>query len=379
VSDLILSEIVTELWFTLLIMFFGSYLSYFVYLKRKSTAPWKLNIDSTFMPPVTILLPAHNEEKFIQLKLENLKEVDYPEEKMEVIFIDDASTDRTLEIVEKFKHENPDLDLKILPQPKRRGKANGLNVALKKYTRNNLVVVTDADTFWPKNILSRVLPYMSDETVGAISGVAESKGDIRSWVADAEKNYLSLMFFWRLGESKIYSTLRFEGCFCVFRRTAFEEFDSKSGADDSGTALEVIQNGYRAILVPEGHMQVFMPTLFWARASGKIRRAVHLTGLWVLCLKLMIKGQLKLPVKIALPEVILSLFMPFVFVAITIFTIPLLYFDPVPMSIFLIALCSICVYPKARSIIVQSISDQFILAYAVLLYVANKRYVTWNH
>jgi poly-beta-1,6-N-acetyl-D-glucosamine synthase len=370
--------IVTELWFTLLLIFFGSYLTYFAYLKRKSATPWKLNIDSTFMPPVTILLPAHNEEEFIQLKLENLKEVIYPKEKMEIVFIDDASTDRTLEIVEKFKLENPDLDLKILHQQNRQGKANGLNVALKKYPKNNLIVVTDADTFWPKSILSNSLPYMSDETVGAISGVAESKGTSKSWVATAEKNYLSLMFFWRLGESKIFSTLRFEGCFCIFRRTAFEEFDSKSGADDSGTALNVIQNGYRAILVPEGRMQVFMPSAFWSRASGKVRRAVHLTGLWVQCLKLMLKGELKLPKKIALPEIILSLFMPFVFVALTIFTVPLVYFDPVPMSIFLFALLVLCLYPKARSTIVQGISDQFILAYAVILYAANKRFVTWN-
>jgi cellulose synthase/poly-beta-1,6-N-acetylglucosamine synthase-like glycosyltransferase len=356
----------------------GSYGSYFVFLRGKSKAPWGLSVDPKFEPSITVLVPAFNEEKFIYSKLENLRDVDYPKSKMDIVLIDDASSDATVSHAESFIKLNPAMKIRILRQPIRQGKANGLNLALKD-SSNNLIVVTDADTFWPADILSKSLPYMSDETIGAISGIAQARNITKNWVTSAEKNYLNMMSYWRLGESKVSSTIRFEGCFCVFRKSAFTEFDSKSGADDSGTALAVIQNGYRAILVPEAKMEADMPSAFSQRFSGKTRRAVHLTGLWVQCTKLLFRGRLKLPLRIALPEIILSLIMPFVFAGIVILTFVLLFFYSVFVVILLVALGLASLLPKIGTFVVQGISDQFVLIYAIFLYSANKRFVVWNH
>lgn len=335
-------------------------------------------MDSQFCPSVSVLVPAFNEEKIILSRLENLKEVSYPKDKMEIILIDDASTDQTLAKAEEFVRENPELQIKILHQTSRQGKAKGLNAALNACS-NGIVVVTDADVSWPKDILNKALPYMSDPTIGALSGIAQLKNPKQSWVTNAEKSYLSMMSVWRLGESKIYSTIRFEGCFCAFKRNAFQEFDSESGADDSGTALRIIQNGYRTILVPEAHMQAEMPYKTIERARAKTRRAVHLTGLWTQCLRLLIKKRLKLPKKIAIPEIFLSLFMPFIFVALACLTFLLLAYYPIPVSLFLASLCLVALVPKVGSYVVQGMLDQFILFYAVLLYMGKKRFVTWEH
>jgi poly-beta-1,6-N-acetyl-D-glucosamine synthase len=370
--------ILLYLWVCLVLIFVGSYSSYFVYLRKNAKTPWKLNTDPQFNPPITVIVPAFNEEKFIYSKLENLRDVDYPKSKMDIVLIDDASTDKTLSTAQRFIAENPKMKIRILRQPERRGKAIGLNLALKN-SSSELIVVTDADTFWPKDILSLALPYMADDTIGAISGVAQARSEEKTWVSDAEKNYLNMMYSWRLGESKIFSTIRFEGCFCVFRRAAFKEFDSHSGADDSGTALNIIQNGYRAILVPEARMQADMPSAFKQRISAKTRRAVHLTGLWVQCLKLLFSNHLKLPRRIAVPEIILSLIMPFVFAAITVSTFLLLFFYPIQIAVLLFGLFLFCFLPKAGSFVVQSISDQFVLLYAIFLYSSNRRYVIWNH
>lgn len=365
------------LWVTLLSVFIGSYLLYFLYLRHRARGSWGLEIDSQFCPSVTILVPAFNEEKVILSRLENLKEVSYPRDKMEVILIDDASTDQTRARAEEFARENPELRFRILHQVNRQGKAKGLNAALNACS-SGIVVVTDADVFWPTDILHKALPYMSDPTIGALSGVAQLKNPDQSWVTNAEKNYLSMMSVWRLGESKIHSTIRFEGCFCAFKRNAFQEFDSESGADDSGTALQIIQNGYRTILVPEARMQAEMPYKTRERTRAKIRRAVHLTGLWTQCLRLLVKKRLKLPKKIAIPEIFLSLFMPFIFVVLACLTFVLLAYYPIPFSLFLAALCLVALVPKVGSYVVQGIMDQFILFYAVLLYVGKKRFVTWE-
>ena len=366
------------LWTVLLSVFVGGYVLYFGYLRHRAKGSWGFEIDSQFCPFITILVPAFNEEKVILSKLENVKEVSYPKDKIEVIFIDDGSTDQTVAKVEEFVRENPELRVKVLRQAQRQGKAKGLNAALKACS-NGIVVVTDADTFWPTDILRTALPYMSDPTIGALSGVGQPINPEQSWVTNAEKNYLSMMSVWRLGESKIHSTLRFEGCFSAFKRNAFQEFDSESGADDSGTALRIIQNGYRAILVPEAHIRAEIAYKIGGRARAKTRRAVHLAGLWVQCLKLLVKRRLKLPKKIAIPEIFLSLFMPFIFVALVCLTFVLLVYHPIPFFISIAAICLVGLVPKARGFFVQGVLDQFILFYAVLLIVRKKKFITWEH
>ena len=366
------------LWAALVSVFVGSYVLYFGYLRHRAKGSWGFEIDSQFCPFVTVLVPAFNEEKVILSKLENMKEVSYPKDKMEVIFIDDASTDQTLTKAEEFVRQNPEMKVKVLHQAQRQGKAKGLNAALNACS-NGIVVVTDADTFWPADILRTTLPYMSDPAIGALSGVGEAMNPEQSWVTNAEKNYLSMMSVWRLGESKIHSTLRFEGCFSAFKRKAFQEFDSESGADDSGTALRVIQNGYRAILVPEARIHAEITYKIRERARVKTRRAVHLAGLWIQCLKLLVKRRLKLPKKIAIPEIFLSLFVPFIFVAFVCLTFVLLAYYPIPVSIFLAVICLVGLVPKTRGFVVQGVLDQFILFYAVLLIVRKKKFIIWEH
>jgi cellulose synthase/poly-beta-1,6-N-acetylglucosamine synthase-like glycosyltransferase len=327
---------------------------------------------------VTVLVPAFNEEKVILSKLENVKEVSYPKEKMEVILIDDASTDQTLARTEEFARENPELQLKVLGQARRQGKAKALNAALNACS-NDIVIVTDADTVWPEDVLSKALPYLSNPTIGALSGVGQAKNPEQSWVTNAEANHIGVMSVWRLGESKIHSTIRFEGCLSAFKRNAFQQFDSESGSDDSGTALRVVQNGYRAILVPEARIQSDIPYNVRQRVRVKIRRAVQLTSLWAQCLRLLVKKRLKLPKRLAMPEIFLSLFIPFIFVALVCLTFLMLAYYPIPIFLFLAAFCVIGLVPKVGGYMVQGIVDQFILFYAVLLHMKKKRYVAWEH
>jgi biofilm PGA synthesis N-glycosyltransferase PgaC len=361
----------------LFVAFAGSYVMYFAYLRFHVDKPWNLKTDDKFSPPVTILIPAHNEERAIQKKLENLAEVSYPKEKMEIIVIDDASTDETFAKAHDFAENHPELPISIVKQHQRMGKANALNKGLAA-SSNDIVFVTDADAFLPPKTLRNALQYMCDPTIGAITCFGKARNTSRSWVTRAEKHYLGFMFVWRLGESKIHSTLRFEGVFCGFKKNAFCEFDIESGADDSGTALRVVQNKFRAILVPECYALSEIAHRFRDRTKAKIRRAVQLNGLWFRCLKLLLKGRLMLPKKIAVPEIFFFIFNPFVFVALTCITLMLIAYHPVVLIPFISSLCAVSLIPKARSYLVDGIFHQFILFYSVVLYANKKKFVVWN-
>lgn len=366
------------LWVALFSVFVGGYLLYFGYLRRRAKGSWGFEVDSQFCPSVSVIVPAFNEEKLIKAKLENLGRVSYPKDKIEVILVDDASTDQTLAKAEEFVRENPEQRVTILRQTRRQGKANALNAALKSCS-NGVVVVTDADTLLPVDTLSKTLPYLSNPSIGALSGLGEAVNPEESWVTNSEKNYLGMMSVWRLGESKIHSTLRFEGCFCAFRRDAFREFDSESGSDDSGTALRIVQNGFRTILVPEARVPAEVPQKLMDNLRAKTRRAVQLAGLWSQCLRLLVARRLKLPKKIAVPEIFLSLFMPFVFVVLVGLTFLLLVYYPIPAAISVAALGLACLVPRVRGYLVRGILDQFVLFYAILLHVGKKRFVVWEH
>ncbi|MEM3702963.1 MAG: glycosyltransferase, partial [Candidatus Bathyarchaeia archaeon] len=317
-------------WLILLGIFMGSYIAYFSYLKIMAGKNWNLKIDPNFSPNITILVPAHNEEENIQAKLENLTKVLYPKEKMEIILIDDASTDQTLAKAQDFIKKHPELPVKILRQNPRKGKASALNKGLES-SSNDIIVVTDADSTWPHDVLEKALPYMADPTVGAITGHGAVSNPNVSWITRAEKGYLSIMNLLRLGESKAHSTIRFEGCFCAFKKNAFDRFDAESGADDSGTALKVVQNKFRAIFVPDAQAFLEAPKNFSARVRMKARRAVHLTGLWLNCLNLLLRGRLNLPKRIAIPEIFIMIFNPFIFVVLVGLTSALTVLYPISL------------------------------------------------
>ena len=267
------------IWFILLSIFVGSYVIYFSFLKYSAEKDWTFKINTNYTPNITILVPAYNEEKNIYQKLENLQDLDYPQEKMEIIIIDDASTDQTLKKVYEYINTHQEFPITIFEQNPRAGKASALNKGL-NISSNNIIVVTDADSLCPKDILRKAIPYVSAPEIGALTGRGVVNQLEESWATKSEESYLDFINLLRLGESKIHSTIRFEGCFCIFKKDAFSQFDDETGADDSGTALRVIQNGYRAILVPDVFAYIESPVEFTNRIKVKMRRAIHLNGLW---------------------------------------------------------------------------------------------------
>ena len=172
------------------------------------------------------------------------------------------------------------------------------------------------------------MPYLSDPKIGAVTCRGVNTNSEQSWVTKAEKSYLNFANLIRLGESKAYSTIKFEGGFCAYKKGTFDEFDQETGADDSGTALKVIQNNYRTILIPEVLFFTSFPTHFQGKLKTKIRRATQLMSLWLKCLSLLTKKHLLLPKKISIPEILLFVFIPWVFLALAATTVTMVVLFP---------------------------------------------------
>jgi cellulose synthase/poly-beta-1,6-N-acetylglucosamine synthase-like glycosyltransferase len=337
--------------------------------------PWDLNIDESYKPNVSILVPVHNEEKTILLKLENLYKLEYPAKKIEIILVNDASTDKTLDEIYEFVNSHSGLNIKVLNRTERAGKSSALNFALKQ-SNSDVIVVSDADCFLSSDTLTKALPYLSNSNVGAVAGREILLNPQSSWVTKSELFFNDFVQPQRLGESKVYSTIFFQGGFAAYKKTCLDEFDHEN--DDSGTALNIVQGTSRTLIVPEARFYTMFPINWKDKIILKMRRANQLQRIWIKCLKLLLHGKLVLPKRIAIPEIFLQIFNPLVFFTLILLTALVILEQPFLSLAFLSILLLIFLTPKGRIALIESVQNYIILLAAIALFITRRQFKVWK-
>ena len=117
-------------------------------------------------PLVTVIIPAHNEAKNLSNLLDSLREQSYPN--LEIMIVNDGSTDRTVEIVRNYMRQNTGIQLIDLPRPNH-GKAVALNTGL-SVANGQFVVVIDADGVVERNCIMRMVAALQQPNIIAVAG-----------------------------------------------------------------------------------------------------------------------------------------------------------------------------------------------------------------
>ncbi|MFZ8793317.1 MAG: glycosyltransferase, partial [Acidilobaceae archaeon] len=174
----------------LALLHFGFPLAYYSYLKKLwLNKPWDVRGDSDYKPRVSIIVPTYNEAKLVRQKLDDIASQNYPKDLVEIIVVDSASTDGTVEVVKEWIADYRDVRAKLIEENVRRGKAHALNRALEA-TMGDVVVITDVDSAWPSgDTLASALSWFSDPLVGAVTCLKIPAG--RGFVG-VEKGYRDL-------------------------------------------------------------------------------------------------------------------------------------------------------------------------------------------
>jgi len=194
---------------------------------------------------VSIVLPTYNEAAIVESKLEELVELDYPMENVEIVVVD-SSDDGTAELVETFAgRQEPKLTL--IREDERRGLATALNQAYAA-AANEVVVKTDCDSRLAPDAVRTAVANLADPDVGAVTGRnAEVIGE------RGRTGYRDIQTMIQILESHIDSTLIFHGPFSAFERDAIVLIDDDSIADDTELALKIRRNGGRVVFDPDIH------------------------------------------------------------------------------------------------------------------------------
>lgn len=369
----ILVPVIVVLWITFGSLSFGIVGANYLWARRAVKRVWKINKDKGYMPMVSIIVPTYNESSIIEYKLRNISKLVYPKSLMQFVFVDSHSTDATVDKIRSFAKENTSMNIEVIEENERKGKTHALNVALKGCS-GDVIVVSDADCFWPPEILNDSLCFLAEPSVGAISGPKVLLNKEDSWVTENESKYLESMNFIKLGESKTHSTLFFEGGFAAFSKTILEAFDPyNTGSDDCGTVIKVLEHNKRAIMVPEARFYTFFPKSWRGKTDIKIRRAVQLVRVLREYLALLSRGKIKTAENIVLRYAFLYFFAPTVFLCFIATTIFLMLTIP-----FAILLLSILLIPNVNAYLIEAMSSFLVMSVASLLAVFKKKSLLWK-
>lgn len=233
-------------------------------MRYEAEKPAKIRKGGVF-PRVSLVIPAYNEEKLVLRCLQSIKKLDFPKSRLEVITIDDGSSDKTAELIEEFIRNNEgELDVQLRRLESREGKASALNYG-RQLCKGEILVLTDADTVLKEDALKEIVRNFIDPKIGAVTGNLSMLNFDQCYVTKMERTYRSIFNMLRIGESRLDSTPIFNGPLIAVRKELLEELRIDTIADDTELALRIRERGYKAIFDEEALAFATTP------ASGKLR------------------------------------------------------------------------------------------------------------
>lgn len=236
---------VTFFWLCLAIVVYtyigyGIVLYLLVFIKRLATKAKPLaDISDDCLPEVTLMVCAYNEEDIIAEKMANTHLLDYPADRLHLVWVTDGSTDNTNTLLSAYP------EVEIVYSPERRGKAAALKHGIKE-VKTEIVMMTDANTMLNPGAVREIVRLMQDPKVGCVSGekkvMAKSDSDE---AAQGEGLYWKYESTLKRLDGEIYSAMGAAGELCVIRRQLMTDIPDDTLLDDFIISMEIVRTGYK--------------------------------------------------------------------------------------------------------------------------------------
>ncbi len=231
------------------------------YVMRESTKP----VERKHWPKITILIPVYNEEDVIEDTLKSVFSIDYPKEKLEIIVINDGSTDRTREILRRYEDR-----VRVIDKPNG-GKADALNWGLREAS-GEFVAVLDSDTRVPPDVFKRVLTYFNDPSVAAVDVtiLPMNRRNLLERMQYIEYHIIAVYRKLLEAINAIYVTPGF----AVYRTDVLKKlggWDTKNLTEDIEIAWRILFNGYKIRMARDVVAYTIVPRSFWKFWKQRVR------------------------------------------------------------------------------------------------------------
>ncbi len=273
--------ILESIFWTCIFIVFYSYFGYgiiiYLIVKINNVIRMKPVFDYTYEPEVTLIVPCFNEAAYIEDKIHNSLALDYPVNKLKLIFISDGSSDETHEIIKKFP------SVVALHENKRSGKASAMNRAM-EFVNTPIVVFCDANTILNSEAIKELVKHYQDDKVGAVTGekriISANKEGASSAGEGIYWKYESLL---KQLDSDFYSVVGAAGELMSYRTSLYKVLHTDTLLDDLMQSMEIAIDGYKVIY----EKKAWAAETASANVKEELKRKIRISaGAWQSMLRL---------------------------------------------------------------------------------------------
>ncbi len=214
-------------------------------LKSKQERRNRKFIEERNLPSFSVILPVKNEEKLVSRLFDALQKINYPKEKMELLIVEDGSSDDTFDICRLFA--NAHANVRVLQRAFSDGKPSALNYAL-KFAKNEIVAIFDADNVPEVNSFLNAAKYFDDPSVAALQGQTlsiNSKENMLTQFISYEEAIWCEAYL--RGKDSLGLFVHLKGSCQFIRRSTLAKlsgFDENTLSEDMEISARLTENGY---------------------------------------------------------------------------------------------------------------------------------------
>lgn len=258
------------IFWTLLFLVFYTYLGYGIVLiilvKIKELFVEKLKDDGkVFEPRVTMFVAAFNEKDFIEEKIQNMLELDYPKDKIQLLFVTDGSNDGTPEMLKKYP------EVSLMHKNERAGKIGAINRGM-SCVKNPIVIYSDANAMLNSRAVREIVKHYKDPQVGCVSGEKRIyKKDKDGASGSGEGIYWKYESLLKRFDFRLHSAVGAAGELFSVRTELHQHVEKDTLLDDFIISLRIAQKGYKIAYAPNAYASEYASVSIKEEMKRKIR------------------------------------------------------------------------------------------------------------
>ncbi|MFA7252265.1 MAG: glycosyltransferase family 2 protein [Candidatus Paceibacterota bacterium] len=254
--------------FFLFISLFFEIFLLLTFLENKEEMRSKKSNTLTRLPTATIVVPCYNEEESVFGTIESLLNLDYPKDKLNIMVVDDGSTDNTWSLIQKYK-DHPQVEL---IKKENGGKHTALNLAIAK-SKSDIIGCLDADSFVDQDALKNIVAYFSNPETMAVTPAIKifQPNNILRKVQKVEYDW---GIFLRKMLSFLDALYVTPGPFSFFRKKVFQNlgpYRNAHNTEDMEMAMRLQTHGYKIKNAHDAFVYTIAPDKFSKLYTQRIR------------------------------------------------------------------------------------------------------------
>ena len=242
------------IWFMIAYQFILTVFGYINFIKSLKE---RKEVDGiTFdYPSCSVLIPAHNEAKVIGATIESMLKLNYPKDKLQIIVINDGSTDLTKEIIESYALHDSRVELFDIPKGEGgKGKSRTLNIGIKA-AKGEIIAIYDADNTPESNSLRYLVAQLiQHKELGAVLGKFRTVNKNRNWLTRfINIETLSFQSMLQAGRWQMNNIATLPGTNFVMWNWLIKKlngWDEEALTEDSELSIRIYEEGYKIKFIP---------------------------------------------------------------------------------------------------------------------------------